>query len=391
MWNKLKLIIFYAGVLVIYGISVLVADEQEIEWAPSKIAKSYKIEVRDFSSKKIKLEKKVKQTSYKVDKLEPGLYEYRIGIINDKEVTVIYSEWTTLSVIQAFEPEGSVEEIYYGGKQDKFQEIYITGNNFYEDTKIEIFSEKGKIPVKNLVKVNDRELRFVLDLTNAKPGSYDLKIINPLNKIYVKKGFYLLGQTKAEAEKIIVEAAKKGQGVDTSVDRKYFIQSLLIPGRGQYNSGKDYESRARKIKGGIFFTTTIGLGIFTALSYRDYLNKKHEVDNLNYINNLVNYPYNPSSSIQGLYLSHQFTNGTLQLDNKWHTFTGASLAFAGIYLINLIDAYFFTGPIQNPAAANNYEKNYQFKAYILPDRSSTLNMGTTNIGSSYIFEYSFRF
>lgn len=391
MWNKLKLIIFYAGILLIYGFSVLVAEEQEIEWAPSKIAKSYKIEVRDFSSKKIKLEKKVKQTSYKIDKLDPGLYEYRIGIINDKEVTVIYSEWTTLSIIQAFEPEGSVEEIYYGGKQDKFQEIYITGNNFYEDTKIEIFSEKGKIPVKNLVKVNDRELRFVLDLTNAKPGSYDLKIINPLNKIYVKKGFYLLGQTKAEAEKIIVEAAKKGQGIDTSVDRKYFFKSAMIPGWGQFGSGKEYESRFRKIKGGFFFSATIGLGIFTALSYRDYLNKKHEVDNLNYLNNLINYPYNPSSSIQGLYLSQQFTNGTLELDNKWHTFTNASLALVGIYLINLIDAYFFTGPIQKPTAENNYEKNYQFKAYILPDRNSNLNMGTTNIGSSYVFEYSFRF
>ncbi|HMV43215.1 MAG TPA: hypothetical protein PKD50_11810, partial [Leptospiraceae bacterium] len=190
MWNRFLHVIIL--ILSILGYSSLTADEQEIEWAPNKNAKAYKLEVRDFSSKKVKVDKKIKETRYKIDKLDPGLYEYRIGIVNDKDIVAVYSDWSTLSIMQSFEPEGSVEEIYYGGKDDKFQEIYITGNNFFEDTKIEIFSEQGKIPIKNLIRVSDRELRFVLELSNAKPGTYDLKIINPLKKVYVKKGFYLL-------------------------------------------------------------------------------------------------------------------------------------------------------------------------------------------------------
>ena len=391
MWNKLKPILLSLLLTLTFGYSRLSADDQEIEWGASKIAKAYKVELRDFTSKKMILEKKVKTTSYKIDKLDPGLYEYRIGIINDKEVTVIYSEWSTLSIIQAFEPEGSVEEIYYGGKQDKFQEIYISGSNFLEDTKIEIFSSQGKIPVKNLVRVSERELKFILDLTTAKPGTYDLKIINPLNKIYVKKGFYLLGNTKAEAEKITIEAANKSQGTEVSVDRKYFQRSAILPGLGQYTSGKDYDSKFRKVKGIAFFTSTIGAGIFAAVSYHDYMQKKKEVNDIHYLDNLVNYPYNPQQSLGGIYLSHQFTNGTLELDNKWHTFTASSALFVGLYLINLIDSYFFTGQITKPKAVNILEKDSQLKAYILPDRAIGVNYGNTGIGSSYIIEYSFHF
>jgi hypothetical protein len=123
--------------------------------------------------------------------------------------------------------------------------------------------------------VSERELKFILDLTTAKPGTYDLKIINPLNKIYVKKGFYLLGNTKAEAEKIIIEAANKSQGTEVSVDRKYFQRSAILPGLGQYTSGKDYDSKFRKVKGIAFFTSTIGAGIFCCCELpRLYAEKK---------------------------------------------------------------------------------------------------------------------
>lgn len=391
MWNKISYYLLLISFFYLIGLFGLAAEEQEIEWGSSKIAKAYKLELRDFTTKKMKLDKKVKTTSYKIDKLDPGIYEYRIGIINDKDVTVIYSDWTTLSVIQAFEPEGSVEEIYYGGKQDKFQEIYISGNNFYEDTKIEVFSSQGKIPVKNLVRINDREMKFILELSNAKPGSYDLKIINPLNKVFVKKDFYLLGKTKEDAEKVIVEAAKKSQGIETSIDRRYFHKSAILPGWGQYASGKDYDSKARRVRGGIVFGATLGLGAFVAVSYRDYLNTKNEVNDKYALSNAVNYPYNPSQSIAGLYLSQQFNAGVLELDQKWHTFTSSGLVFVGLYIFNLIDAYFFTGPIVNPATAFGSDKPHQIKAYVLPDRNGVLNSGAVNIGSSYILEYSFRF
>ena len=175
------------------------------------------------------------------------------------------------------------------------------------------------------------------------------------------------------------------------MDRKYFQRSAILPGLGQYTSGKDYDSKFRKVKGIAFFTSTIGAGIFAAVSYHDYMQKKKEVNDIHYLDNLVNYPYNPQQSLGGIYLSHQFTNGTLELDNKWHTFTASSALFVGLYLINLIDSYFFTGQITKPKAVNILEKDSQLKAYILPDRAIGVNYGNTGIGSSYIIEYSFHF
>jgi len=351
MWNRFLHVIIL--ILSILGYSSLTADEQEIEWAPNKNAKAYKLEVRDFSSKKVKVDKKIKETRYKIDKLDPGLYEYRIGIVNDKDIVAVYSDWSTLSIMQSFEPEGSVEEIYYGGKDDKFQEIYITGNNFFEDTKIEIFSEQGKIPIKNLIRVSDRELRFVLELSNAKPGTYDLKIINPLKKVYVKKGFYLLGKTKLEAEKVVIEAAKKSQGQETNVDRKYFVRSAFLPGWGQYSSGKDYDLKFRRVKGAILFSATIGLGVFAAYSYKEYILQKRATDDANYLNNQFNYPYNSNITPLGFYFSNQFYANVEDLDNKWHQFTRTSLILIGVYIFNLIDSYFFTGAPSNPTCKGN--------------------------------------
>ncbi|HMW07207.1 MAG TPA: hypothetical protein PK079_15330 [Leptospiraceae bacterium] len=384
MWNRFLHVIIL--ILSILGYSSLTADEQEIEWAPNKNAKAYKLEVRDFSSKKVKVDKKIKETRYKIDKLDPGLYEYRIGIVNDKDIVAVYSDWSTLSIMQSFEPEGSVEEIYYGGKDDKFQEIYITGNNFFEDTKIEIFSEQGKIPIKNLIRVSDRELRFVLELSNAKPGTYDLKIINPLKKVYVKKGFYLLGKTKLEAEKVVIEAAKKSQGQETNVDRKYFVRSAFLPGWGQYSSGKDYDLKFRRVKGAILFSATIGLGVFAAYSYKEYILQKRATDDANYLNNQFNYPYNSNITPLGFYFSNQFYANVEDLDNKWHQFTRTSLILIGVYIFNLIDSYFFTGAPSNPTSLNGLLPNHQIRAYVSPDRN-----GFNQTGNSYSLEYSIRF
>ena len=69
-----------------------------------------------------------------------------------------------------------------------------------EDTRVEVFSAQGKIPLKSFVRISSTELKLTLDLTNAKEGVYDLKIINPLNKVFVKNNFYILGLTRKDAE-----------------------------------------------------------------------------------------------------------------------------------------------------------------------------------------------
>ena len=65
MWNKLKPILLSLFIILSLGYSTLSAEDQEIEWGASKIAKAYKVELRDFTSKKMILEKKSKRLPIK--------------------------------------------------------------------------------------------------------------------------------------------------------------------------------------------------------------------------------------------------------------------------------------------------------------------------------------
>ena len=365
----------------------LVWGEQEIEWGPSKAAKSYKLEIREFKTKKIKIDTKVKNTKYKVSKLDPGLYEYRIGIINDKDIIVVSSEWTSLSVIQSLDPEGAVDEVYYGGKNERFQEIFITGNNFMEDTRVEVFSAQGKIPLKSFVRISSTELKLTLDLTNAKEGVYDLKIINPLNKVFVKNNFYILGLTRKDAEKKIEEANRVSAGDNSTTDSKYFIRSVFIPGWGQYKSGVENESTFRKVKGGVFLFSFLGTGAYLAVQYRDYISQLDKAKEVSLLNNVVNYPYNPPLSTEGLYITNEFNTSVSAVYSQWRTVSNLSYALLGICLINLVDAYFFTGDMKTvKVGMSEIPKKSQWKAYM----NSDIN-GSTQIGKYYMIEYTIRF
>ncbi|MBK8399320.1 MAG: hypothetical protein IPL26_29270 [Leptospiraceae bacterium] len=376
----------YSFILLVFCFGFPIWSEQEIEWGPSRIAKSYKLEVREFNTKKVKIDTKVKTTKYKVNKLKPGIYEYRIGIINDKDTIVIYSDWTSLSVLLALDPEGSIDEVYFGGKTDRFQEFYITGNNFVEDTTVEIYSAKEKIPIKNFVRLSSTELKFTLDITNASKGTYDLKIINPLNKVFVKKNFYVLGKTKQDAEKEIEEANRISQEGGSGIETKYLLRSIVVPGWGQYRSGVDNESTFRKIRGGIYLFSFLGTGGYLAIQYQSYISQTNKVNQLKLLNNVVNYPYQPPLSDAGLYISQEFNTNVAELYQQWHTVSNTAFALLGIYIINLIDAYFFTGDIEKINTMYYPMKPTEWKAYINPDQN-----GSMQIGRSYNIEYSIRF
>ncbi|HMV44600.1 MAG TPA: DUF5683 domain-containing protein, partial [Leptospiraceae bacterium] len=187
-------------------------------------------------------------------------------------------------------------------------------------------------------------------------------------------------------EKVVIEAAKKSQGQETNVDRKYFVRSAFLPGWGQYSSGKDYDLKFRRVKGAILFSATIGLGVFAAYSYKEYILQKRATDDANYLNNQFNYPYNSNITPLGFYFSNQFYANVEDLDNKWHQFTRTSLILIGVYIFNLIDSYFFTGAPSNPTSLNGLLPNHQIRAYVSPDRN-----GFNQTGNSYSLEYSIRF
>ena len=372
----------------------LLNAEQEIEWAPSKFAIEYHIEIRDFRTKKIKVNKKLKQTKYKINNLDEGLYEYRIGVYTTKKETV-YTDWTSLSITQSLEPEAAIDEVYYGTLKDKYQEIFISGNNFVEDTKIEVFNENTRLEIKRVVVKSSKELSFTIDLKSAKAGKYDLRILNPLGKDFLKRGFYIIGENYKEAEnaakKVDKEEKIKKYGEDDSTKaglfaRSYFLKSLVLPGWGQIASGIDNESKAKRIRGYLY----MGLGISSltlfAYNYKLYRAARNDANDLEYQNNLTNQPFNFPLSFYGSYINEKYNRSLDNLELRYSNTTKLGGFFLVVYTINLIDAYFFTGRKRGIFNVEYLNPNTNFYVYYQPEKNQTGPNGT-QFGFGYNFNF----
>jgi hypothetical protein len=373
MLNKSTILFF----LFLLFSSNLFSSDQEIEWALSKNAVEYLIEIREFKSKKMKITKKFKPTinKYKIDSLKEGLFEYRIGIRSIKNETV-FTDWSSLSIQKSLEPEGAIDEFYFGSLKERYQEIFITGKNFLPDTKIEIYNKELKIPINKIVIRSDTELSFTLDLANAKKGRYDLKIINPLDRVFDRPDFYIIGETFKDAENSAqaVDKADKIKKYNTEnkekasiLARSYFLRSAILPGWGQIAAGIDMDSKYKKWRGRVYMATSLITLPYLLYSYKDYRSRKDDLNDLSTLNNLMNQPFN--YPLRDPYTNNRFNEDLDALEKSWQTTARVGYFLAGIYVINLIDAYFFTGRKRGIFTVANEENDGIFQAYIVPERN----------------------
>ncbi len=392
MLNKIIIFIF----VIFFSVPVFGGGENEIEWAISKFAIEYLIEVRDYKTKIVKVTKRVgpKVNKYKVDSLKEGLYEYRVAVITSKKET-LYTEWSPLSVQLSLEPEGAIDEFYFASLKEKNQEIFITGKNFVADTKIEVFNKDSKIPVKTIVVNSSEELKFVLDLTTAKQGRYDLRIINPLGKTFEKPDFFIVDYKLTDAEnkakKVERDDKIKKFGTEdktkaTLLARSYFLRSMIFPGWGQYAAGIDMNSKAKKWRGGIYMgLAVISIPLF-AYSYRDYRGDKNDVNSLAYQNSFINQPFNFPLSLYGTKVNNDYNDKVDELQVSWQNVNRVGFFFAGLYTINLIDAYFFTGRKRGIFTVMNEVSETNLFVTLIPERNPFGQMG-----NAFDLTYSIRF
>ncbi len=158
----------------------------------------------------------------------------------------------------------------------------------------------------------------------------------PFTKIYGEKTGDLAITVANNPDKSL---ADKKVAVEVS---QYVWRSAIIPGWGQWHN-------ENKIKGSIFFVTFFGTIGLMASSYNKF--KAAERSYLASSQSVLLYPSNPSLVGFGYLnsLSHQS-----QYQSQANQVKSISIGLAAIYLINLVDAYFFS---DKPSTALFEQKN----------------------------------
>ncbi len=176
--------------LICFALSPLFSQNDEyIAWNEIPDANGYLVEIRD-ESKKIILQKKVKKNILEID-IPKGKYEVRTAPLDVFGKPAVWSLWEPIKVIVSIPPALSEKSSSVQvRKDDKNAEISFSGKNFLEHIKVSVKNEKDKIPVSSVKVSEDGEsVSFKLDLSNSKPGVYDLTLANPRKKNLEKKNF----------------------------------------------------------------------------------------------------------------------------------------------------------------------------------------------------------
>lgn len=188
---KLKKFIPIIIFIFLFAIGLVAKTDEFIEWKTIKGAYGYVIEIRN-ADKKVILEKKVKENLFPIE-LPKGKYDLRVAPLNVFKKPAVWSHWHPLEIIISRKPVVGLEEPILLIKEDSLQPVVeIFGDNFLENTKVEIIRKGKKIPIKETKLENSRLLVLKLNLNTVFPGKYHLVLKNPNKKVTTKKEFVIV-------------------------------------------------------------------------------------------------------------------------------------------------------------------------------------------------------
>ncbi len=367
-----------------------------IQWKSVENAASYKLEIRPENDKQIQLNLKENEASLD---LKPGKYEYRVGALNKFKKVKHWSKWLPLEVVYSQPPVINEDSKYSFSLPEKEQEIVVKGKYFLEEIEVKLESNSNKLPVKNLKRISDTELRFSVDMESySKADKIRLTLRNPLNKVTVKESFIVLEEKpKAkEAEVAVAEERGSGKPEDTAKteskeskevtdakeakqskeSRSYSAEVLpplwrssLVPGWGQYYKGE--KTKAYIVGGSVLFF----LGsVFFFESSKDYSVSRSE----RYSNLLFLLPGDKNLLPAALYLRSESIQSRQEAQDNLQRQEAVLGIAAAIYIYNIADILWNKKSAEKVMDAN--EKTSLF----------FLNMGNQGRGS-FQFGFSYRF
>ncbi len=194
------------------------SEKQHLEWKPVDGAYAYKVEVRD-QSKKVFFEKTIRTNKIDIS-LTTGSYEHRIGVMNKFSKIVGYSNWYPLNVLVSVPPIIETKGRISSKKGDSEFTFTLDGKNFFEETKIAIVSSSEKITVdKSEVLSDGKKIKISVNLSDAKPGVYDIIFENPKKKISRKAKFFIVqaGEKPNKEEQALLAEETKTEEIDNGI------------------------------------------------------------------------------------------------------------------------------------------------------------------------------
>ena len=340
------------------------SSSQELKWEAIKNASGYKVQVRN-ESQKIILDKNVTTNSYELGKdVEPGMYEHRIGVLNKFGVAKTWTDWVSFEVTISAAPRLTNEDTVYIEKEVGTKNIVLEGENFVQDTKVQILSSKGSLPVKDVQFITKNKLEATLGVEDASIGEYDLVLENPHNKTYQKKRFIVVKERDKFTRCSLYEP---------------LWRSAVVPGWGQYHRSNQCGTKEKwKLK--VYPAIAIALLVAYYQTNKDYNQKLAEYNES--INTTFLIPRsNPLQIVNFAESEQKYT----QVEQATTRLNQVSNILLGFYLWNIADLFLFHPyePVKVQTKGDSAYLNFYSNIYYV--RSHNYKSGGMNLQYTFGF------
>lgn len=302
-----------------------------LKWQEVETAISYIIEIEDEKGNQI-LKQEVGENFIPTE-LEPGKYKRKISVINKLGELESESDWKTFIVQVILPPEIEKDQTISSSKENSGKAL-VKGNHFHPSMQVQIRKGDKIYPLENSKVIDSENLELVIK-DEIPPGDYDLILVNPGKKAE----FPGVVQKKESKE------SKEKEGRWEVVKR-----SAILPGWGQYYAGQKIQNPDYDFRGKVYFGGFLTLSLFY-LYFNEFTllpnaetptQKKFKDDSARNLALAVGLP-NESNNFRRLFSLYSLSemNKQAELVNLQSQRVNIILfAMVGVYLTQLIDAYF---------------------------------------------------
>ncbi len=266
--------------------------------------------------------------------LNPGNYKKRLIVMNKLDEVELESEWIPFSVVEIFTPElkdANTKEVITTDKKNP--ELNLDGIHFENGIEVIIESNSHKIPISELKIETENKIKIILSTADTPPGFYTLKMKN------------LKSKTSTYPQYLKLEVSSKGKLLSKGMQNwEILLRSALFAGWGEVYGGDTYKNSAYKKRGYAYGGLFIVSGAYFLKLVTDFQKNSNNLkkDSLANIALTAAIPDDLETAKTFMVLSsaNQIISNHNSLKSISNDSLKVSYVLIGIYLIQLVDAYF---------------------------------------------------
>lgn len=327
----------------------------KVEWQEIDVAKKYILEIRDANGNIIK-RKEAESNSAHI-RLEPGSYEKRLLVINQLGEIESEGSWSPLNVVLVLTPEIANTPQTIKSSPQK-QRLTIHGKNFDKGMTASLYLGNKEVTIQKLEIENRETLQIDILLEDDQEGIYSLKLKNERGK-----------EARAENYLTITQAGVAEKTKEKVQSWEILLRSSVVPGWGQIYAGNKYDNSGRKIRGYAFSSV-----FFSALLYNIYLkNKSDQLDSeiKNYTSLGLAIGIGEINSgrdgVASLFVVPALLERKAIAEDIVERNKQMNLLMAGIYLIQIVDAYLINKDVNEKLNGEGLQVGYDKRKLLQGD------------------------